>query len=120
MINKMPPRLASICGALILVCLFGAFSFPRTVFESRAKGNQNSSIRYAKQTIWDLSPLPNRNARSRIIPLMRDAELFRGIAQPLHSLFVFLFPSVINRSVVELPPPQSLAVFHPTTRSPPA
>ncbi len=119
MTNKVPPRLASICGALILVYLFGAFAFPKTVFESRDKGDQNSSIRYAKQTIWDLSPLPSRNARSRIIPHMRNADLFRSIAQPLY-LFTFLYPSVINLSLVELPHPQSIAIFSPTTRSPPA
>lgn len=119
MTGKMSPRLSSLCGALILVCMFGAFAFPHAAFESQAKGNHNDSISYAKQTIWDLSPLPNRGVRPRVLAAMRNVELEHGVAQPLF-LSTFPTPYVINSHITELPLPQSLAVFNPTTRSPPS
>ncbi|MDR1534148.1 MAG: hypothetical protein LBU64_03510 [Planctomycetota bacterium] len=119
MTDKIPPRLAPICGALALVCLLGAFSPSRTALESQTEGNRNDSIGYARQIVWDLFLLSNRKIRSRIITFVRNADLDHGLAQSLYSS-PFTSPSVINSLVESPPPPQSLAVSNPTTRSPPA
>jgi hypothetical protein len=118
MAGKMPFRLASIGGTLILVCLFGSVSLPRALFDSQTESNQADSIRYAKQIIWDLSPLPNQSVRSRVMAPVRHADLFHCAARALH-LSTLAPPAVINHSLDELPRLQSLAVFNPTTRSPP-
>lgn len=102
----------------MLSCLFSAVSLTHTALESLTEANHNNSISYAKQTIQDSSPLPNHNLRSRFITLARNARLDYGIVQPLF-LSTFPSPYAINPLIVELPPPQSLAVFNPTTRSPP-
>ena len=118
MTGKMPHRLPSICGALIVFCLVGVFSPPHAAVDNLAEGNQHNSISYAKQTIQDSSPLPNTGGRYRFITFARNARLDYGLAQPLF-LSTFPSPYVINPLLVELPVPQSLAVFNPTTRSPP-
>lgn len=102
----------------MLLCLFGVSSLPHAALESQANGSRSSSINYAKQTIRDSSPLPNQSARSRFVTPMRNAKLDYGIVQPLF-LSTLPSPYVISPLVVELSIPQSLAVFNPTTRSPP-
>lgn len=103
----------------MLVCLFGAVSFPHSASESQNASNNNDSISYAKQTIWDSSPLGNRNIRSRLVAATRNAKLEQALPQPLF-LSTPPSPYVINLLIVESPTPQSLAIFNPTTRSPPA
>jgi hypothetical protein len=115
MTGKIPSRLAPLCGALILVCLLGAFLPPQAAFEDRTEGNQNDSIGYARQIVWDMFLLSNRKIRSGIITFVRNTDLDHGIAQ---SLYPSTFSFVVN-PVVEPSNPQSLAVANPTTRSPP-
>ena len=113
---KMPPRLVSICGVLMAVCLVGAFSFIQVTSENQANGHRNDSTAYAKQITRDLSPLPNQNSRSRIVTLLRNFDLAVGIEQSMH---LFLVLQGIIPLDTELLNPQSLTVSNPTIRAPP-
>ena len=119
MSGKLSPKVSSISGALALVCLFGTLSLSWTAFDAKTEDNSTQSICYAKQILLDLAPPSNQSLRSRILASLRNNPLFHCPAQPLH-LPAFPPCSSLHPSIVELLPPQSLAVFHPTTRSPPA
>ncbi len=119
MSGKLSPKVSSISGALALVCLFGTFSLSWTAFDAKIEENSTQSIRYAKQILLDLAPSQNQSIRSRLMASMRTAELFHHPDRPLH-LPAFPPSSLLHPSTVELLPPQSLAIFQPATRSPPA
>ena len=119
MTGKMSPRLLSICGVTLAVCMLGVFSFTQFAPENHSGGNRNHSAAYAKQITRDLSPLPNQNSRLRIVISLRNFDSDHGIEPPMY-LPEFPISHAINQFDLELPLSQSLAILNPTTRSPPA
>lgn len=115
---KMPHRLSSTCAALIVLCLSGSVLLPRAALKEQIEGSRDSSISYAKQIIQDASPLPGNRIRAKFIAPARNAKLDCGLPQPF---FLSIFPSPYSlRSRAAAPPRlQPLALFNPTTRSPP-
>jgi len=118
MIGKKSSRLASIGVVLMSICLAGSFPFTQTAFENQDVGSKNDSVAYVKQITRDICSFPIRNPRLRTAAASRPTDPGQGLAQPWPATLPL--PGLISPLLVELPNPRSLAVFNPTTLSPPA
>lgn len=118
MTGKASSRLTFLCRALILPCIVGIVFFPQTEFKNRNADRQGDSLGCVKQTVCDVSLLPNQNIRFRNISSTRNTGVEHGLAQ---SPYLFTLPSscALIPFHTGLQNPQSLAVHNPTTRSPP-